>query len=129
MCGITGIFAFNEVGRFNMINLAKATGAISSRGPDNQGLFNDYFVGLGHRRLSIIDTSSDGNQPMSDASGRYTIVFNGEIYNYQELRQQLEVQGVNFNSKTDTEVLLNLFIREKEQCLEKPKWLFYFFYL
>ncbi len=126
MCGITGIFAFNEVGRFNMINLAKATGAISSRGPDNQGLFNDYFVGLGHRRLSIIDTSSDGNQPMSDVSGRYTIVFNGEIYNFQELRQQLEGQGVSFNSKTDTEVLLNLFIREKEQCLEKLNGFFVF---
>ncbi len=126
MCGITGIFAFNEVGRFNMVNLAKATGVISSRGPDNQGLFNDYFVGLGHRRLSIIDTSSDGNQPMSDASGRYTIAFNGEIYNFQELRQQLEEQGVNFKSKTDTEVLLNLFIREKEQCLEKLNGFFVF---
>ncbi len=126
MCGITGIFAFNEVGRFNMVNLAKATGVISSRGPDNQGLFNDYFVGLGHRRLSIIDTSSDGTQPMSDATGRYTIVFNGEIYNFQELRQQLEKQGVSFNSKTDTEVLLNLFIKEKEQCLERLNGFFVF---
>ncbi len=126
MCGITGIFAFNEVGRFNMINLAKATSVISSRGPDNQGLFNDYFVGLGHRRLSIIDTSSGGNQPMSDASGRYTIVFNGEIYNFQALRQQLDRQGIIFKSKTDTEVLLNLFIREKEQCLEKLNGFFSF---
>ena len=126
MCGITGIYAFNEVGRFNMINLARATTALEKRGPDHQGMYTEYFVGLGHRRLSIIDTSSEGNQPMKDKTGRFTIVFNGEIYNYKKLRQDLTSQGVHFNSQSDTEVLLNLYIREKENCLDKLNGFFAF---
>ncbi|MDN5203303.1 asparagine synthase (glutamine-hydrolyzing) [Fulvivirgaceae bacterium BMA10] len=126
MCGITGIYAFNEVGRFNMINLSGATDKISSRGPDSKGMFTEYNVGLGHRRLSIIDTSSDGNQPMHDDSGRFTIIFNGEIYNYRELRAGLERLGVTFQSNSDTEVLLKLFIREKKDCLGKLNGFFSF---
>lgn len=118
MCGITGIYAFNEIGRFNMINLSKATDVLDKRGPDSRGIFNDHFVGLGHRRLSIIDTSSDGNQPMKDLSKRYTIIFNGEIFNFPELRQSLINSGVEFKSQTDTEVLLNLFVIYKEKCLD-----------
>ncbi|MEQ9438879.1 MAG: asparagine synthase (glutamine-hydrolyzing) [Cyclobacteriaceae bacterium] len=110
MCGITGLYAFNELGRFHMIKLAAATEALESRGPDaGQHDLLDR-VGLGHRRLSIIDTSREGNQPMRDASGRYTIVFNGEIYNYRELRQRLGDKGITFASQTDTEVLLYWFI-------------------
>ena len=126
MCGITGIYAFNEVGRFNMINLARATAALEKRGPDNQGMYTEYFMGLGHRRLSIIDTSPDGNQPMKDETGRFTIVFNGEIYNYEKLRNELVNQGVHFKSRSDTEVLLNLYIREKEQCLDRLNGFFAF---
>lgn len=126
MCGITGIYAFNEVGRFNMINLARATAVLEKRGPDHQGMYTEYFVGLGHRRLSIIDTSADGNQPMKDETGRFTIVFNGEIYNYKRLRKDLISQGVCFKSDSDTEVLLNLYIREKEQCLNKMNGFFAF---
>lgn len=126
MCGITGIYAFNEVGRFNMINLARATAALEKRGPDNQGMYTEYFVGLGHRRLSIIDTSPDGNQPMKDHTGRFTIVFNGEIYNYKKLREDLVNRGVQFSSMSDTEVLLNLYIIEKENCLEKLNGFFAF---
>ena len=126
MCGITGIFAFNQVGRLNMINLAKATEAIGSRGPDNQGHFHNDYVGLGHRRLSIIDTSHEANQPMTDDSGRYNIIFNGEIYNYRALRIDLEAQGINFNTASDTEVLLNLFILEGEDCLKKLNGFFSF---
>ena len=126
MCGITGIFAFNEVGRFNMINLARATAILEKRGPDHQGMYTEYFVGLGHRRLSIIDTSADGHQPMKDESGRFTIVFNGEIYNYQKLRDELISKGINFKSRSDTEVLLNLYIREKERCLDKLNGFFAF---
>ena len=111
MCGITGLYAFNELGKFHMIKLAAATDALESRGPDvGQHDLLDR-VGLGHRRLSIIDTSREGNQPMHDASGRYTIVFNGEIYNYRELRQRLESKGTTFVSQTDTEVLLYWFIQ------------------
>ena len=126
MCGITGIYAFNQVGRFNMINLAKATEAISSRGPDNQGHFHDEFVGLGHRRLSIIDTSAEAHQPMTNKYGRYTIVYNGEIYNFKKLRQELESSGFDFKSSSDTEVLLNLYIRDKEACIKKINGFFSF---
>lgn len=126
MCGITGIYAFNQIGRLNMINLAKATEAISSRGPDYQGHFHDEFVGLGHRRLSIIDTSAEAHQPMTNKYGRYTIVYNGEIYNFKKLRKDLESSGFEFNSSSDTEVLLNLYIRDKEACIKKINGFFSF---
>ncbi len=109
-----------------MINLVKATEAISSRGPDNQGIFHNDFVGLGHRRLSIIDTSIEANQPMTDATGRYSIVFNGEIYNYKQLRRSLETSGFQFNTASDTEVLLNLYIHLGANCLEKLNGFFSF---
>jgi asparagine synthase (glutamine-hydrolysing) len=126
MCGITGIYAFNEVGRFNMINLAAATDCLNLRGPDSRGIFNDERVGLGHRRLSIIDTSSDGRQPMYDDSRRYVIVFNGEIFNYKELRKSLENEGCSFFSHSDTEVLLKLYIKEGAACLNKLNGFFAF---
>ncbi len=126
MCGITGIFAFNLVGKFNKVNVAAATQRLEQRGPDNQNIYNDNWVALGHRRLSIIDTSSVAHQPMWDSNERYCIVFNGEIFNYRELRARLEREGVQFNSQSDTEVLLNLYIREKEQCLQKLNGFFAF---
>lgn len=126
MCGITGIFAFNLIGKFNKINIAAATMCLEQRGPDNQNIYTDDWVALGHRRLSIIDTSAIAHQPMWDESDRYCIVFNGEIFNYRELRQQLESAGVKFNSQSDTEVLLNLYIREKEKCLQKLNGFFAF---
>jgi asparagine synthase (glutamine-hydrolysing) len=126
MCGITGIFAFNEIGRISMIHLSNATSCLSKRGPDNQGTFLSHRVGLGHNRLSIIDLSDEGNQPMTDQSGRYTIVYNGEIYNYKELSKTLESKGYSFNSATDTEVLLNLYIEHKEKCLDMLNGFFAF---
>jgi len=126
MCGITGVFAFNMIGKFNMIHVTAATMALNKRGPDFQDVYTDEFVGLGHRRLSIIDTSAIANQPMWDANKRYGIVFNGEIFNYRELRKELEDAGVSFFSASDTEVLLNLFIREKENCLNKLNGFFSF---
>lgn len=109
-----------------MINLSVATGCLSSRGPDAQGFFDTYFTGLGHRRLSIIDTSSDGKQPMTDHTGRYTIVFNGEIFNFPELKKSLLDKQVPFHSQTDTEVLLNLYIMEGKACLNKLNGFFAF---
>ena len=126
MCGITGIYAFNELGKFHMIKLPAATELLSKRGPDFGRSTAVHRVGLGHRRLSIIDTSADGNQPMQDIEGRYTIVFNGEIYNYQNLRQYLESKGVVFSSATDTEVLLQLYIHEGKACLDKLNGFFAF---
>ncbi|ELR72770.1 Asparagine synthetase [Fulvivirga imtechensis AK7] len=126
MCGITGVYAFNMVGRVSMINVSNSTMTLAQRGPDFQGSYHDNIVALGHRRLSIIDTSACGHQPMSDHSERYMIIFNGEIFNYKELREQLVSKGVTFNSETDTEVLLQLYITEGKSCLEKLNGFFAF---
>lgn len=126
MCGITGIFAFNLVGKFNLINITAATKALEKRGPDNQSIYHDEFVGLGHRRLSIIDTRDIAHQPMWDESKRYTIIFNGEIFNFQELKKELEYKGITFFSNSDTEVLLKLYIQEKEKCLNRLNGFFAF---
>ena len=126
MCGITGIVAFNEIGRFNMTNLESATQALSKRGPDDHGTYDDYFTGLGHRRLAILDTSQMGHQPMQLPEGHHVISFNGEIYNYRELRKELEAKGVQFYSQTDTEVLLQLYIHEGKDCLQKLNGFFAF---
>jgi asparagine synthase (glutamine-hydrolysing) len=126
MCGVTGIFAFNLVGKFNKIHVTQATISLEKRGPDFQDIFIDEWVGLGHRRLSIIDTSSVSNQPMWDEQKRYCIVFNGEIFNFRDLRKQLTDKGVSFFSGGDTEVLLKLYIHEKEKCLEKLNGFFSF---
>ena len=119
MCGITGIMAFNEIGRMHMIHLAKATELLKHRGPDFQHNFLSERTGLGHRRLSVIDLSAHAHQPMTDASGRYHIVYNGELYNYQEHRQKLQNQGVVFKSDSDTEVALYLYIHEGQKFLQK----------
>jgi len=127
MCGITGIFAFNLVGKFNLVNVTAATQALAKRGPDNQDIYHDEFVGLGHRRLSIIDTSAVAHQPMWDEAKRYCIIFNGEIFNFLELKKELEQRGVtSFFSHSDTEVLLKLFILEGEKCLNKLNGFFAF---
>lgn len=126
MCGITGIFAFNLVGKFNKINITNATLSMEKRGPDFQDIYIDDWVGLGHRRLCVIDTSEKAHQPMWDTTGRYGLVYNGEIFNFNELRKDLQGQGVTFRSQSDTEVLLQLFIREGEQCLQKLNGFFAF---
>jgi asparagine synthase (glutamine-hydrolysing) len=126
VCGITGIFAFNLIGKVNMINVTNATMALAKRGPDFMDIYTDQFVGLGHRRLSIIDTSANANQPMWDDEKRYAIIFNGEIFNFQELRSELQNKGITFHSASDTEVLLKLYIQEKERCLNKLNGFFAF---
>lgn len=126
MCGITGIFSFNLVGKFNKVNITAATQALAKRGPDFQDIYIDEWIGLGHRRLSIIDTREIANQPMWDDSKRYCIIFNGEIFNFQSLRQDLKQRGISFFSESDTEVLLKLYILEKENCLNRLNGFFAF---
>jgi asparagine synthase (glutamine-hydrolysing) len=109
MCGITGIFAHNQVGSFYMVNMAKATEALAHRGPDARGSYVDDFVALGHRRLSIIELSYEANQPMKDASGRYRIVYNGEIFNFRLLKAELEALGHTFSLDSDTELILEAY--------------------
>lgn len=119
MCGITGILAFSEEGKKIISFTQSAVSALAQRGPDDEGLFMHHAVALGHKRLAVIDTSTHASQPMSDASGRYTIVFNGEIFNFHQLKKELLAKGIKFGTQSDTEVLLYLFIAEKEKCLEK----------
>lgn len=109
-----------------MVNIAKATEALSKRGPDVQDIYHNDHVGLGHRRLSIIDTSEQSNQPFWDQSERYCLIFNGEIYNYKELKKTLEEQGIVFRTTSDTEVLLYAYIIYGEECLEKLNGFFAF---
>lgn len=117
MCGITGIFAFNSTGKKYLDKINAATHCLINRGPDGEGTYTHHNLALGHRRLSIIDTTHAASQPFTDSTGRYTIVFNGEIFNYKQLRKQLEHKGIQFKSHSDTEVLLYLFIADKEKCL------------
>lgn len=126
MCGIAGAIAFLQHDHPSLYKLEDAMHSLEKRGPDAQGIYRDQFVALGHRRLSIIDTSNFGNQPMSDASGRYTIIFNGEFFNFQEHRQRLQNVGVEFHSTSDTEVLLHLYIHEGEECLKHINGFFAF---
>ncbi|MBX0292148.1 asparagine synthase (glutamine-hydrolyzing) [Hymenobacter sp. HSC-4F20] len=126
MCGISGVFAFTEAGRNSLASLRASTDAIVSRGPDSQGHFAYERCGLGFRRLAILDLTADGNQPMTDESGRYTIVFNGEIFNFKELRQKLLNKGHRFHSQTDTEVVLHLYMAEGRNFLKKLNGFFDF---
>ncbi|MFM7764926.1 MAG: asparagine synthetase B family protein, partial [Sphingomonadales bacterium] len=105
MCGINGIFGLKD--RFRTTDmLVHMNNALIHRGPDATGIFTDDNIGLGHRRLSIIDLSEDARQPMTSASGRYTIVYNGEIYNYKTLRATH--RKYPYRTETDTEVILAL---------------------
>ena len=112
MCGVAGIFAYHYPALpVDRDELRLIRDHMSARGPDGFGEWfsEDGRVGLGHRRLSIIDLSEGGAQPMRSQCGRYVISFNGEIYNYRELRKQLEAKGCIFKSESDTEVLLHLY--------------------
>lgn len=126
MCGITGKLSFNDknVSETDILNMNQAIG---HRGPDDSGIYlsPDGKVGLGHLRLSIIDLSPLGRQPM-EYLGRYRIVFNGEIYNFQGKKESLEKDGYTFRSKSDTDVILALYDKYKEKCLEHLRGMFAF---
>lgn len=125
MCGIAGIAYFD--GRPVSRNTVKLmTDAIAHRGPDDEGFFLDGSLGLGHRRLSIIDVSSAGHQPMSCGDGRYTISYNGEVYNFGEIRAELEKLGCSFQSQTDTEVVLQAYREWGDGCVERFNGMFAF---
>jgi asparagine synthase (glutamine-hydrolysing) len=124
MCGICGIINFNK----ERITEAPILGMMKSmkhRGPDDEGVFIKDNIGLGFVRLSIIDLSYAGHQPMISKDGRYVIIFNGEIYNYIELREKLK-DNYSFRSKTDTEVLLAAYIKWGKNCLGKLNGMFAF---
>ena len=118
MCGIAGFTWKNEA------LIGRMTGALAHRGPDGSGLYTDDHVSLGHRRLSIIDLSENGRQPMANEDGSMWITFNGEIYNYRELRANLLERGHRFSSQTDTEVVLHLYEEEGVRCLDSLRGMF-----
>lgn len=125
MCGIVGIVSYKQQSVEEQ-RLQQMMRVIKHRGPDDEGVFVKDHVGLGHVRLSILDLSMAGHQPMQDETGRYTIVLNGEIYNFIELRSQLEKLGLEFVSNSDTEVLLKGYIYYGREVLEKLNGMFAF---
>src|SRR5215211_5103595 len=129
MCGIVGIHAYhyaaNSVDRAELLRIRDH---MVARGPDGNG---EWFsengrVGLGHRRLSIIDLTERGAQPMASADGKLVVTFNGEIYNYKQLRASLEAQGHVFRTQTDTEVLLQLYAERGEDMVHDLRGMFAF---
>lgn len=127
MCGIAGYFAHSGASQgLDECVLRDVRDRMRSRGPDGDGLWiaDDRRVGLAHRRLAIIDLSEHGAQPMHDDAARYSIVFNGEIYNYRELQAELEATGERFCGHSDTEVILKLFAREGENGFARLRGMF-----
>jgi asparagine synthase (glutamine-hydrolysing) len=111
MCGIFGVALRNTAELPDAKRMAASTAALAHRGPDGNGIHVEAGIGLAHTRLSLLDLSERGRQPFWDPEGRYCLVYNGEVYNFRELRQELEAQGVVFRSGTDTEVVLHSLIR------------------
>src|SRR5579864_666252 len=123
MCGIAGLINGGSAQLLERMN-----NTIAHRGPDDAGLkwFADSSSGLAHRRLSIIDLSPAGHQPMCNETADLWIVFNGEIYNYKEIREDLAANGVRFRSNSDTEVLLYAYQHWGEECLHRLNGMFAF---
>ncbi|HEV3167714.1 MAG TPA: asparagine synthetase B, partial [Isosphaeraceae bacterium] len=124
MCGIAGIVDFRgyAVGREVLEGMCDR---LLHRGPDDQGIFLDRDVGLGQRRLSIIDPSS-GRQPMSNEDGSVWVIFNGEIYNFRELRAELESRGHRFSTRSDTEVIVHAYEQFGAECPGRFRGMFSF---
>ena len=125
MCGIAGIFHCGTPKPVDPERVTRMADALAHRGPDGSGVWTGPGVGLGHRRLSIIDLAGSP-QPMHSADGRATIVFNGEIYNYRELRRELEGEGAQFRTEGDTEVILAAWLRWGVECLPRLHGMFAF---
>ena len=115
MCGILGTFGY----KVNQVEFEVCLNKIKHRGPDDEGIWQDEVCSLGHRRLSILDLSESGRQPMLSRDERYVVVFNGEIYNYIELRNELKRIGYIFKTQTDTEVALYAYLEWREKSLDK----------
>jgi len=128
MCGIGGILGVSNSTGFLESVIDKVQLSLRHRGPDDQGLFfsSDRDTALAHTRLSILDLSPAGHQPMSTTDDRYTITFNGEIYNFQELKKELTNQGENFKSQTDTEIILKLYRKLGHECVTRLRGMFAF---
>jgi len=118
MCGIAGILHFNTDRTIGSDVIKRMTDALAHRGPDGEGFYNCKNLALGHRRLSIIDLST-GDQPMFSDDRSIVIVFNGEIYNYLELREELKTLGHQFQTNSDTEVIIKAYQQWNVECQKK----------
>lgn len=125
MCGIVVVFNLNGE-PVSPVLLRTMTDAIKHRGPDSEGFYVDSFIGLGHRRLSIIDLSRTGHQPMMTEDKQFAITYNGEVYNFRELRTELEGLGYLFQSRSDTEVILKSYVEWGGDCLHRLNGMFAF---
>ncbi|MEL6165957.1 MAG: asparagine synthase (glutamine-hydrolyzing), partial [Cyanobacteria bacterium J06628_3] len=128
MCGIAGILTVNQYRDSLETLIQRMQNSVEHRGPDDAGIYisKDQQATFAHTRLAIIDLSSAGHQPMSSSDGRYHITFNGEIYNFQELRQDLISQEEQFYSQTDTEVILKLYQKFGTDCVRYLRGMFAF---
>lgn len=127
MCGIAGFVSTSRSAETAAVNaVQRMTDRMRPRGPDGSGVWSSDGVAFGHRRLAILDLDARANQPMISSDGRYAIVYNGEIYNFRELRRGLEADGVIFRTTSDTETLSALFAREGERMLPRLRGMFAF---
>jgi asparagine synthase (glutamine-hydrolysing) len=124
MCGICGIVYQDPTRSVSQNRLVEMRDSLTSRGPDDAGHYLEPGIGLGSRRLAILDLSERGHMPMGSQDGRYWITYNGEVYNFQEMRSFLEAKGYQFRSDTDTEVLLYLYVHEGPAMLERLNGMF-----
>jgi asparagine synthase (glutamine-hydrolysing) len=125
MCGLAGELRFDGRGA-DVAAVERSCAQLADRGPDGSGIWAGGPLALGHRRLSIIDLSAAGSQPMVDSDLGLTIVFNGCIYNYQDLRDQLQARGHRFFSTSDTEVIVKAYAEWGTACVEKFLGMFAF---
>src|SRR5712691_1014744 len=123
MCGIVGILALDPREPVDPERLRRMRDALRHRGPDGEGLYLDGPVGLGHRRLAIVDVEG-GRQPMANEDGTAWITFNGEIYNHAQLRPGLEARGHLYRTRSDTETILHLYEEEGDRCVERLQGMF-----
>jgi asparagine synthase (glutamine-hydrolysing) len=126
MCGVAGFLARDPGAPADLAGVERIAAAIVHRGPDSGGLFSDGPCALGHRRLSIIDLSTEANQPMRNEDGSVVVVVNGEIYNFAELRRELEQKGHAFRSRSDSEVILHLYEEHGPDCVARLDGMFAF---
>ena len=126
MSGIAGCLALAEETRPDADWAVRAARRMAHRGPDDEGVFSDGAIALAARRLSVIDTSTGGHQPMRSADGRFWMVYNGEIYNYAELAQRLRARGVQLRGGSDSEVLLETYAVEGKDALRRLRGMYAF---
>src|ERR1700684_3406600 len=124
MCGFIAAIALTPHARIDRRSLEFANDLLAHRGPDAAGVLHDDLFSFGHRRLSIIDLDPRSNQPFTDPSGAVALVYNGEIYNYRELRRELAGKGVHFRTTGDTEVVLQAYLAWGDDLVEYLEGMF-----